>query len=192
MILDSQQLEAAIWSISEGRGSDDELALLRADERLSLSMLDRLIIDAEDDLASVRNLTGEERDQVVADFTDTLHGLRSTAARLRPPPVPAATRVDYYEDDEDLPMSSEPWEPEPVQLQASWSAGQVVVWAAGRGSPAEGNDELATRLESIGGPSVGWQLHAGVPLPGGQKAEAVAIPMKDALGWLVAIGGGQT
>ena len=71
-MLESQQLEAAIWSISEGRGSDDELALLRADQRVSLSLLDRLILDAEADLASVRNLTGEERDQVVADFTDTL------------------------------------------------------------------------------------------------------------------------
>ena len=37
----------------------------------------------------------------------------------------------------------------------------------------------------------GWQLHPGVPLPGGMRAEAVAIPMKDALGWLVAIGGGH-
>ena len=96
LILESQQLEAAIWSISEGRGSDDELALLRADERMSLSLLDRLIIDAEDDLASVRNLTGEERDQVVADFTDTLDGLRSTAARLRPPPIPTAPAVSDY------------------------------------------------------------------------------------------------
>ena len=51
-------------------------------------MLDRLVIDAEDDLESVRNIRGEERDQVVADFTDTLQGLRSTAALLRPPPSP--------------------------------------------------------------------------------------------------------
>ncbi len=42
-MLDSQQLVAAIWSISEGRGSDDELALLRADQRASLIVLDRLI-----------------------------------------------------------------------------------------------------------------------------------------------------
>ena len=82
-------------------------------------------------------------------------------------------------------------EPDEVRLQASWSAGQVVVWAGGRGAPADGNDALATRLEAIGGPSVGWQLHRGVPLPGGIRAEAVAIPMKDALGWLVAIGGGH-
>jgi hypothetical protein len=191
LILQSQQLEAAIWSISEGRGSDEELTLLRADERMSLSMLDRLIIDAEDDLASVRNLTGDERDQVVADFTDTLDGLRSTAALLRPPPPPppAVARNTFVDDD--IPIASEPWEPGEVQLQASWANGQVVVWAAGRGAPGEGNDALATRLESIGGPSVGWQLHPSVPLPGGLRADAVAIPLKDALGWLVAIGGGH-
>jgi SNF2-related domain/SNF2 Helicase protein/Helicase conserved C-terminal domain len=190
LILDTQQLEAAIWSISEGRGSDDEVALLRADERASLSMLDRLIIDAEADLASVRNLTGEEREQVVADFADTLDGLRSTAARLRPPPAPTATRVEPEIDDA-APITWETFEPEEVVLQASWSAGQVVVWAGGRGAAAEGNDALATRLEAIGGPSVGWQLHPGVQLPDGQRAEAVAIPMKDALGWLVAIAAGR-
>jgi len=124
-MLDTQQLEAAIWSISEGRGSDEELAMLRADERKSLLLLDRLIFDAEEDLASVRNLKGEERDQVVADFTDTLHGLQSTAARLRPPPPapPAGTSVA----DEHLGLTSEVWEPEEVVLQASWSDGQVVV-----------------------------------------------------------------
>ncbi len=190
MTLESQLLEAAIWSISEGRGSDEQLAILRADERVSLAMLDRLIIDAEDDLDSVRNITGEERDQVVADFTDTLRGLRSTAALLRPPPA-SPVNNSYPDDDDDMEISSEPWEPGEVQLQASWSNGQVVVWAAGRGAPAEANEELATRLESIGGPSVGWQLHPSVPLPGGLKADAVAIPLKDALGWLVAIGGGH-
>ena len=82
-----------IWSIADGRGSDDDLALFHADERVSLVVLDRLIIDAEDDLASVRNLPGDERDQVVADLTDTLDSLRSTAARLRPPPVTAPAAV---------------------------------------------------------------------------------------------------
>ncbi|MEY2581426.1 MAG: hypothetical protein QOE09_1275, partial [Ilumatobacteraceae bacterium] len=113
------------------------------------------------------------------------------AARLRPAPAPAPMATAEFVD-ETITLTSEPWEPEEVQLQASWSEGQVVVWAGARGAVPEGNEELATRLESIGGPSVGWQLHPGVPLPGGQKAEAVAIPMKDALGWLVAIGGGHS
>ncbi len=60
---DSQTLIAAIWSISEGRSSGDELELLRADERASLSVLDRLILETEEDLAVVRNLPGDERDR---------------------------------------------------------------------------------------------------------------------------------
>ena len=196
---DSRQLEKAVWAVSGGWGSDNDLDLLRADTRGSLALLDRLIADAEDDLRSVANLSGDERDQVVADFTDTLDSLHNTANRLRPTPLPlppsavelirATSRAAYIDD----PVDDEPEyiEPEEVQLQASWSAGLVVVWAAGRGSPADNNDELATRLEAIGGPSVGWQLHPGVPLPGGARADAVAIPMKDALGWLVAVGGGH-
>ena len=89
-MLDSQQLEAAIWSISEGRGSDDDMALLRADERASLGVLDRLIIETEDDLEAVRTLPGEERDQVVADFTDTLDGLRGDCCPVAPTACEAA------------------------------------------------------------------------------------------------------
>jgi len=186
---DVAQLERAIWSIADGRPSDADLALFEADERMSLSLLDRLIVDAEDDLASVRNLTGEERDQVVADFVDTLDSLLVTAARLRPPPIP--TPGDGDDDESARPDGPDNQEPEEVQLQASWSAGEVVVWAAGRGATPESNDELATRLETIGGPPLGWQLHPGVDLPRGLKADALAIPMKDALGWLVAVGGGH-
>jgi SNF2-related domain/SNF2 Helicase protein/Helicase conserved C-terminal domain len=167
------QLEAAIWAIVDGRHSDGDVAMLHADEQASLVVLDRLIVDAEDRLASVRRLPGEEREQVVADFTSELDALLATAARLRPEPEP---------------------EPEPrdeVQLQASWSAGQVVVWAAARGAEPEPNEALAQRLEEIGGPPVGWQLHAGVPLPGGVRADAVSIPMRGVLGWLVAVGTGQ-
>ncbi len=173
-MLDSRQLVAAIWSISEGRGSDDDLALLRADQQVSLSVLDRLIIETEADLEAVRTLSGEEREQVVADFTDTLDGLRATAARLRPPPakpkpampaaMPAGDDMPGIEEFRATPVVHR--EPDPVLLQASWSAGQVVVWAGGRGASPDGNDALATRLEEIGGPSVGWQLHPGVPLAG--------------------------
>ena len=76
-----------------------------------------------------------------------------------------------------------------VPLQASWSDGEVVVWAGGPRSAPASNDELADRLEAIGGPALGWRLHRGVPLPAG-RAEAVSIPVADALGWLVAVGGG--
>ncbi len=182
-MLDMRQLETVIWAIADGDGTDDDLAVLHADERASLVVLDRLIVDTEEDLASVRNLRGEEREQVIADFTELLDGLRAAEARLRPPPPPSPARARHDEP-------SAPLEPGPVELQASWADGQVVVWAAGRGTAAESNDELATRLEAIGGPPLGWQLHQGVPLPGGQRAEALSIPVKDALGWLVAVNSG--
>jgi len=182
-----RQLETAIWAIADGRASADELALFETDETTSLAVLDRLIGDAEDDLASVRGIKGDERDQVVADFADTLKSLHRTAARLRPlAPSPILAELDG--DDE---IAWEYVEPGEVQLQASWVDGQVVVWAAGRGTDPEPNDALADRLEAVDGPPNGWQVHAGVPLPNGTKAEALAISMRDALGWLVAVGGGE-
>ena len=185
-MVEVRQLETAIWSIADGRASADDLALFEADETVSLAVLDRLIGDAEDDLASVRGIKGDERDQVVADFADTLKNLHRTAARLRPlAPSPILAELD---DDDDL--SWEYLEPGEVQLQASWIDGQVVVWAAGRGTEPETNDQIADRLEAVGGPPNGWQMHGGVPLPTGVKAEAVSIEMRGALGWLVSIGGG--
>ena len=44
-----------------------------------MALLDRLLGEAQDALASVRDLTGDERAQVVADFTDTVQSLRMTA-----------------------------------------------------------------------------------------------------------------
>ena len=78
-----------------------------------------------------------------------------------------------------------------IRLQASWSDGQVVVWAGGPGTTSTTNDDLADRLEAIGGPAVGWSLHPDVPLPAGARAEALSIPVGESLGWLVAVGGGS-
>jgi hypothetical protein len=185
-MIDSLELEAAIWSIADGRGSADDLERVHADERASLVVLDRLIIDVEEDLASARSLVGGEREQVVADLAETLDSLRGTAARLRRQNRPAAPARQRAE-----PIVSDEIEPGEVELQASWASGQVVVWASGRGATPESHDELSTRLEAIGGPPLGWLLHPGVQLPGGVRADALAIPVKDALGWLVAVGGGH-
>ena len=207
---DARQLEEAIWAISDGRAGADDLALLHEEPPSSLAVLDRLIIEAEQDLDSVSNLSGDEREQVVADFVETLDGLRATAARLRP----AAPRRRVHEGERHLERSAgrdgdattdrprgpapvpvveaeepEPLEPEPIALQASWAAGQVVVWAAARGAQPDDNEALADRLEAVGGPPAGWQAHAGIALPGGMRAEALAISMKDALGWLATVGG---
>ncbi len=190
-MISSPDLEAAIWSIADGRASADDFARFHADERASLVVLDRLIIDVEDDLASARSLVGDERDQVVADFAETLDSLRETVARLRRPITTAPPGRHTAEPSDRDEIERGEVEPGEVELQASWTSGQVVVWAGGRGATPESHDDLSTRLEAIGGPPLGWQLHPAVLLPGGMRADALAIPVKDALGWLVAVGGGH-
>jgi hypothetical protein len=185
-MIDSSELEAAIWAIADGRSSADDLARFHADERASRIVLNRLILDVKDDLASAHVLAGDERDQVVADLAETLESLRGTVARLHRPITPRTHERQAVE-----PTPPDEVEPGEVELQASWTSGQIVVWASGRGATPESHDDVSTRLEAIGGPPLGWQLHPGVRLPGGTRADALAIPMKDALGWLVAVGGGH-
>jgi hypothetical protein len=122
-------------------------------------------------------LTGPEREQIVADFTSTLRELEALHDLLSRPLGTVAADVLAEVAGE-------------VRLQASWSTGTVVVWAAGPKSAPETNDQLADRLEAIGGPSLGWAVHPGVQLPSGARAEALSIPVRDALGWLVAVGTG--
>ncbi|MFZ4719837.1 MAG: DEAD/DEAH box helicase, partial [Ilumatobacteraceae bacterium] len=191
----TRTLESAIWSIADGRASDDDLALLHADAQHSLVLLERMIVDAEDDVASVRRLAGDERDQVLADFTDTLQRLLDTAALLLPEPPDsvflAPEPEPFLAGDEFDDLHFEVVEPGEVELHATWHTGQLVVWAGGRGVEPESHDELSNRLEKAGGPPHGWEVHKGVPLPDGGRADALSITMKDALGWLVAVGGGQ-
>src|SRR5688572_21251364 len=126
-MVDSPELEGTIWSIVDGRGSADDLSRFHADERASLVVLESLIIDVEDHLASARSLVGDERDLVVADLTETLDGLRRTVARLGRLSTPVTPERQTTE-----PIASVEVEPGEVELQASWASGQVVVWASGR------------------------------------------------------------
>ena len=178
---DLKRIEAAIWSMADGRDTADDVALFEADERVSVMVLDRLLGEADENLEDVRNLRGDERDQVVADFEDTIASLLAVLHRYRPPAP---------EPERPAALGSVVLPPTPVALQASWIEGQVVVWASGRHAQPETNDDLATRLETVGGPPQGWQLHPGIDVPGGGRADALSISLKEALGWLVAVGAG--
>ena len=189
---DSRQRETAIWSIADGRGSDDDVAVLHSDEQASLAVLVRLIADTEDGLESVRRINGDERDQVVIDFLDTLAGLRAVAERLRPGAIrPLATEEQERSRLFTVAPEPEVIEPEPVRMQASWVDGALVVWAGGRGSAPESAEWIGEAFGAIGAAPSGWLPHRGVPLPDGETAQALTTSMRSALGWLVAVGTGE-
>ena len=144
-------LETAVYAMAEGIATRDQIALLEADTRAWRLMLERLIDDTEDQLEDVRRIQGPERDQVVADFTQELARLDASYDLLTKVTDPLAVIAGADPGGE-------------VRLQASWEAGKIVVWGAGPGTAPESNDELADRLEAIGGPKLGWTLHADVPL----------------------------
>jgi hypothetical protein len=173
----TQALEAAVWAAADGKATPEQLAMLEADRLRWLDLVEDLLEETEDRLEAVRGLGGPERAQVVADFEAELAQLEAAYDLLTKTDDPIAAIAAADPEGE-------------VRLQASWSSGQIVVWAAGPGTPPASAEELSDRLEAIGGPAVGWSIHPSVTLPGGARAAALSIPVGEALGWLVAVGGG--
>ncbi|NLD76607.1 MAG: DEAD/DEAH box helicase [Acidimicrobiales bacterium] len=173
-------LEAAAWAAAAGTANAEQLAQLEADPRRWRFALEDLLEDTEDRLEAVRKLTGPERQQVVADFEAEMARLEAAYDLL--------TKVGDSSSAVAAIAAADP--AGEVRLQASWGGGNVVVWAAGPGTQPATAEDLSDRLEAIGGPAVGWTPHQAVPLPGGSRAAALAIPVQEALGWLVAVGGG--
>ena len=171
-------MESAAWAAVDGIATNEQLALLETDVPGWRRALERMLDDTEENLDAVRDLSGPERDQVISDLEAELERLEL-----------AYDRLTGASDAADAVLVA----PDPageVRLQASWSANEVVVWAGGPDTVPASHDGLSDRLEGIGGPAVGWNQHRGVPLPTGDRAAALSIPVADALGWLVAVGGG--
>lgn len=177
---DTRALEAAAWAAVDGTATPEQLSLLEGDLRRWRNTLEDMLEEVEDRLDAVRKLNGPERTQVVADF-------EAEVARLEA----AYELLDRAGDSSDVVAAIAAADPTgEVRLQASWGGGKVVVWAAGPGTAPATADELSDRLEAIGGPAVGWSQHPAVVLPSGGRAAALAIPVEESLGWLVAVGGG--
>ena len=177
---DARALEVAAWAAADGMATAEQLAVLEADPRRWSDTLEDLLEQTEDHLDAVRQLPGAERAQVVADFEAEFARLEAAYELL--------TKVGDSSSAVAAIAAADPVGE--VRLQASWGAGMIVVWAAGPGTAPATGEQLSDRLEAIGGPAVGWSQHAAVPLPSGSRAAALAIPVDEALGWLVAVGGG--
>ena len=166
----------AVEAAAAAEATPAQLALLDGHREAWRWTLERLLHHTDEHLESVRRLDGPHREQVVADFEEERDRLEAALARL-------------LGDDTTDPLLLE--SAGEVRLQASWAAGRLVVWAAGPGTEPASADELAQRLEAAGVLATGWSSHPPVKLPSGAGAPALALPVGDALGWLMAVGGGH-
>jgi superfamily II DNA or RNA helicase len=171
---------------ANGWATPDQIAILESDrERWRLALL-RLFQDTEKSLASVKNITGPERAQVLADFESELVTLRTALARVSGEPLPITGPAPTADEPPAAP--AEHPDAGDVRLQLSWSPGRVVAWAAGHEIGAADFDELRERLAALDAPSSPWASHAPVALPDGTFADALVAPVGDVLGWLAALG----
>ncbi|MPY91619.1 MAG: ATP-dependent helicase [Acidimicrobiia bacterium] len=183
-------LEHLVVLSASGEASPEQVALLEAHPEAWAETLHRVLSETTTSLRGVRRLTGPERDQVVADFekelaryTSALVGLVGhRAAGIEPGPEPATGLAE--------PTSSaepEVLEPGTTVLQLSWAPGRVVAWGGGHNAPAATVDQVTDLLAAAGAPGTGWTEQAPVALLDETKAEALAAPVSDVLGWLVAL-----
>ena len=150
----------------------------------------RLLIDADEHLAAARRLPGEERDQVVADAEHLHRQLTAALFRLTGERRSGGVMVSPSNGSGGA-AEPDTVEPAVVRLQLSWEPGRVVAWAGGLGCPTADADEVAKFLADAEAPAAPWAAHPDVPIPGGDKAAAVAAPVGEVLGWLVAAGAGE-
>ncbi len=205
--VDDSTLDLYVELEADDLATPEQLDVLEADKPAWRSSLLRLLVDADEHLVAARRLTGEERDQVVADAEHTHRILTEALARLTgerrpaPPGVAEAPRNQgnqgnqgkHPNADGNGKQAREPdvIEPGVVRLQLSWEPGRVVAWAGGPGCPVATADEVATFLAEAEAPAAPWVAHPEVNVPGGEKASAVSAPVGEVLGWLVAAGSGD-
>ena len=127
--------------------------------------------ETEDNLESVSSIEGPERAQVVADVEADLDRLEAAYDLLI-----GSTRTGS----EVLIPTADPTGE--IRLQASWENGSIVVWAGGPDMVAHKNADLADRLEALGGPSLGWAVHADVTLPNGLQRRRPVDPRRGGTG----------
>ena len=197
--LDGTTFEALVALEAYGQIAPDELAELRAQPDRWASTLQQLFDDTDDALATLVAAGSDAPEQVVADFREERALLASALGRVtgeQVVPFEADGDGDRRSDGAGPVAPAAPEVPIPehqkvAALQASWSNGLVVLWAANRAAAPVDRARLGEMIEAAGAGAIDWTPHKGVPLPGGERAAAVAAPIGAALGWLVGVGAGQ-
>src|SRR5947209_4652512 len=178
--LETANIEALVATEAAGYATAAELAALENARDEWIATLRRFLIETDEMLERAAHISGEERDQVLADLNDEKRRLKASLRRLTGEGDSAADEKPVGEETVDEPL-----------LQASWMPGHVVLWAGGPGVEAASSEELDELVREAGGATVAWERRKDVPLPNGQRAAALSAPVDGALGWLVGVGSGQ-
>jgi len=178
------QFDECVIAQADGYATPAQLDALEANPAAWRAALARMLHEAQDNLRSARSITGEERDQVVADFDGEVRRFTAAAVRFEPAPVERPERARPERE-------VAPTVVDRIRLQVAWEPGRVVAWAGGRGAGSAPADEVMTMLVAAGAPEAGWTKHTQVPLPDGASADSFAMPVGSVLGWLVAAGAGE-
>ena len=188
------EVERLVQAHLDGYASAEDVAVLDGRRDDWIWALRRRLLEVDATLERLRvKVTGPERELVLEDFGAERMTIVRVLTDLGAPPAPPAPPVTVAEaargaargapapPEEELPEG-------PPQLQLSWSAGNIVAWAANHGSDPETEDAVRARLKATGAAADAWQEHRAVALPDGGRAVAVAAPVSATLGWLVALG----
>ncbi len=175
------QFDAFVDAEADGIATDDELTVLDADRPRWRSVLFAMVRDIDRAVADAR-ATGQPF-QVLSDLESEQQRLGAAWARLTGEAEPEPPVPETAPEPQPAPV-------EPIRLQVSWEPGRVLAWAAGAGAGVAQLDQVSAMLEASGAPSSGWARHGSVSIPGEPNAPALAIPVGDVLGWLVAAGAG--
>ncbi len=181
-----------------GEAAPGDLAALDGDRLRWLRVAQALLRDTEDALEEAGELPEPAlRAQVGADLDAELRLLSAAVTRAAvaaglgtlwqaPPPSRAAANGAASEagttDVAAVPAG-------PPRLQGSWVDGGLVLWAGGPGAKPLSAEEVVALAVSIDSTldTGGWTRRKPVIVPGGEQAEAWAVPLDRILGWLVAV-----
>ncbi|MBO0693283.1 MAG: hypothetical protein J2P58_10340, partial [Acidimicrobiaceae bacterium] len=185
-------LESAVVAEAAGWANSAEREMLEADRVRWAITLRRLLYDTDESIRVAARLTGDERDQVLADLTQEQRQLAAALTRLTGESVGVgASQGGRRQSSAPGRADAEPEVPGVAVLQGSWADGRLVVWAGGPGAEPADAGALEDLLRRVDGHRIAWERHASVPIPGDRVAEARSAPIGQTLGWLVGIGAGQ-
>ncbi|MEI7593337.1 MAG: DEAD/DEAH box helicase [Actinomycetes bacterium] len=168
----SWSFESLVVADAAGEAAPEDRAILEANQDRWRFVLEDLIELTEDSLMRVRRIPGEGRAQIVSDFEAERDRLEISLAILTGIPLPTPVVRESVQG--------------VIQLQATWSNGELIAWAGGAGCHPLSADQVRELLAETKATST-WATHQGVPMPGGGRAPAVAASVRDVIGWLVSL-----